>query len=157
VSKPGVKAGAEAEVAPPVPPVPPFIHRLPPELGRELTRLSACDHYVEAHTRRGHALILLRFSDALGELWGADGFQIHRSHWVARDAVRRLVAEGRTPMIELDDGTRLPVSRSRIADVRARVASGAPPSTSKSPPSSNAALDGELGKAPFETGREDAT
>jgi hypothetical protein len=130
------------------PPDPPFIHRLPPKLGRELTRLSACDHYVEAHTRRGRALILLRFSDALGELAGADGFQIHRSHWVAGAAVRRLVSEGRAPMIELDDGTCLPVSRSRIAEVRARVASGAPPSASKSPDSSH---------GPFETGREDAT
>lgn len=100
-------------------PSPEFVKRLPPELGGDLTRLSASDHYVEAYTRRGHALVLIRFSDALEELGGADGLQIHRSHWVARSAIRQLVSEGRTLMVELEDGARLPVSRSRLAAVRA--------------------------------------
>lgn len=97
-----------------------FLRRLPPRLGTELTRVSVYDHYVEAHTRRGHELILIRFADALAELEGSDGLQIHRSHWVANGAVRRLLrSESRALLVELDDGTRLPVSRSREAAVRA--------------------------------------
>lgn len=96
-----------------------FMRRLPPELGSGLIRLSASDHYVEAYTRHGHAMILLRFSDALGELDGADGLQIHRSHWVARSAIRRLVTKNRRLMVELEDGTCLPVSRSRLGAIRA--------------------------------------
>ncbi|MCM5557276.1 LytTR family DNA-binding domain-containing protein [Pleomorphomonas sp. JP5] len=97
-----------------------FLRRLPPRLGTDLTRVSVYDHYVEAHTRRGHELILIRFSDALAELEGGDGLQIHRSHWVANGAVRCLMrSESRSLLVELDDGTRLPVSRSREAAVRA--------------------------------------
>ncbi len=97
-----------------------FLRRLPTRLGTELTRVSVYDHYVEAHTRRGHELILIRFADALAELEDSDGLQIHRSHWVANGAVRRLLrSESRSLLVELDDGTRLPVSRSREAAVRA--------------------------------------
>lgn len=98
----------------------PFLRRLPEKLGRDLLRVSVYDHYVEAHTRRGHELILIRFSDALTELEGYDGLQIHRSHWVAREAVNRIVrGESRSLMVELQDGTHLPVSRSHEAKVRA--------------------------------------
>jgi DNA-binding LytR/AlgR family response regulator len=101
------------------PPVVAFLRRLPTRLGRDLVRVSVYDHYVEAHTRRGHELILIRFADALAELDGYDGLQIHRSHWVARAAVRRVLrGEGRSLSVELDDGTRLPVSRSRESAVR---------------------------------------
>ncbi|MEI2384704.1 LytTR family DNA-binding domain-containing protein [Breoghania sp. JC706] len=111
------RATPDTSDAPPSPPQ--FTRRLPPELGSQLTRLSASDHYVEAYTRRGHAMVLVRFSDALEELAEEDGLQIHRSHWVARDAVRGLVTEGRSLFVEMDDGTRLPISRSRMAAVRA--------------------------------------
>ena len=98
--------------------LPDLVRRLPAELGQDIIRLSASDHYVEVYTRQGHALVLLRFSDALAELDGADGLQIHRSHWVARSAIHRLVAKGRNLFVELDDGTTLPVSRSRFAQIR---------------------------------------
>lgn len=118
-------AGSSISEAVPVPqpdsgsPVVPFLRRLPSRLGQDLVRVSVYDHYVEAHTRRGHELILIRFADALAELEGYDGLQIHRSHWVARVAVRRVVrGEARSLSVELDDGTRLPVSRSREATVR---------------------------------------
>tara|TARA_R110000751_G_scaffold71287_10_gene144256 strand:- start:25671 stop:26504 length:834 start_codon:yes stop_codon:yes gene_type:complete len=97
---------------------PDLLRRLPIELGHDIVRLSASDHYVEVYTRLGHVLVLLRFSDALKELGGADGLQIHRSHWVARSAIRRLVNKSRNLFVELDDGTTLPVSRSRFAEIR---------------------------------------
>lgn len=115
-SSPEVALGPPVEA---VPPVVAFLRRLPTRLGRDLVRVSVYDHYVEAHTRRGHELILIRFADALAELDGYDGLQIHRSHWVARAAVRRVSrGEGRSLSVELDDGTRLPVSRSRESAVR---------------------------------------
>ncbi|WP_168173677.1 LytTR family DNA-binding domain-containing protein [Thalassospira sp. TSL5-1] len=98
--------------------LPDLVRRLPAELGQEIIRLSASDHYVEVYTRLGHTLVLLRFSDALKELGAADGVQIHRSHWVARSAIHRLVSKGRNLFVELDDGTVLPVSRSRFGEIR---------------------------------------
>lgn len=77
------------------------------------------DHYVEVTTQKGSALVLLRLADAIAETRGIDGLQIHRSHWVARDAVKALKrVEGR-PMIETTSGALLPVSRSFLAPVRA--------------------------------------
>ncbi|RYE08124.1 MAG: LytTR family transcriptional regulator [Hyphomicrobiales bacterium] len=48
-----------------------------------------------------------------------EGLQIHRSHWVARDAVVKAVrAEGKL-LVELSNGMRLPVSRGFAAKAKA--------------------------------------
>ncbi len=65
-----------------------FLDRLPAKLrGARLIAVQAEDHYLRLHTDRGSDLILMRLSDALGELEGLEGAQTHRSWWVARDAV----------------------------------------------------------------------
>ena len=38
------------------------------------------DHYVEAHTSAGSAIVLIRFSAAIADL-GDHGLQVHRSYW----------------------------------------------------------------------------
>lgn len=98
---------------------PRLLDRLPPHLRGPLTHLSMADHYVEVHTEKGSALVLMRFADAIGETGSIEGLQIHRSHWVARAAVARLVRENAKPMVELRSGIRLPVSRSFLAAARA--------------------------------------
>ncbi len=95
-----------------------FLERLPPSIGRDLINLSMQDHYIDVRTAKGSTLVLLRFSDAVRELEGADGLQIHRSHWVARTAVARLHRDEGRLVVELLDGRRLPVSRSFAAAVR---------------------------------------
>lgn len=91
---------------------PRFFKRLNPELGDELVRLSMQDHYLEVVTTRGRDLILLRFSDALDELDGYDGMQVHRSHWVARSAVTEARRNGQRLLLVTSDGAEVPVSRS---------------------------------------------
>ena len=82
-------------------------------------RLRMKDHYVEAHTELGHALILMRFRDALRNVQNMDGMQVHRSHWVARRAVAGVrQTQGRTEL-RLRGGERVPVSRSYIPALRA--------------------------------------
>jgi len=78
--------------------------------GRILS-VSGRDHYVDVVTESGQSEILLRFSDALRELEGVPGLQVHRSHWVATDAVAgALRADGKL-FVVLNDGRHLPVSR----------------------------------------------
>lgn len=89
-----------------------FLERLPAGIGTELSHLTMRDHYLEVHTGAGQAMLLIRLSDAVAELADYDGFQIHRSHWVASGAVARLAREGRGLFVELSNGARLPVSRS---------------------------------------------
>jgi DNA-binding LytR/AlgR family response regulator len=56
--------------------------------------------------------VLLRLQDAVAALQAADGLQVHRSHWVATNAVaqhRRV--QGRDFLV-LKSGDEIPVSRS---------------------------------------------
>ncbi len=56
--------------------------------------------------------MLMRLSDAIAELPADQGAQTHRSWWVAKQAVRRVVkADGRATLT-LDGGVEAPVSRS---------------------------------------------
>ena len=91
-----------------------FLDRLPPELGMELIALEMEDHYVRAHTALGSDLVLMRLRDALAELDGIEGLQVHRSWWVARGAVSDVKREGRNVRLVLDNGLEAPVSRANV-------------------------------------------
>ena len=87
-----------------------FLSRLPDHLGTQLLHLQMEDHYLRATTVNGSDLILMRFRDALQELADFDGLQVHRSWWVARNAVTKLSRQGRKIELLMMDGTRVPVS-----------------------------------------------
>lgn len=113
---PPVVAAAAAAPAP----RPAFYRRIPGQLTGDLLALEMEDHYLRIHTDGGSDLILLRLRDAVAELAGAGGLQVHRSFWVAAAAVTaaRRGADGRMILI-LRNGMEIPVSRSRLATVRA--------------------------------------
>lgn len=98
---------------------PALVRRLEHQLqSARIIRLSMQDHYVEVHTDAGSQLILMRMSDAITELDGIEGLQVHRSHWVALDAVTGSKREkGRIYLVTRDGGA-VPVSRSHAATVR---------------------------------------
>jgi len=77
----------------------------------EVLRLSARDHYVDVVTRRARKSLLLRLSDAMAEVEGIPGAQVHRSHWVAQAAVARARRQGTRIVLDLVDGSTVPVSR----------------------------------------------
>jgi hypothetical protein len=99
---------------------PRFLERIPVKLrGARLYAVEAEDHYLRIHTERGSDLILMRLSDAVGELEGIEGAQTHRSWWVAKDAVSEVErGDGRATFI-LPDGARAPVSRTFARILRA--------------------------------------
>ena len=73
--------------------------------------LSAEDHYLRIHTSAGETLILMRLYDAIRELDGIEGSQVHRSWWVAKDAVADVArGDGKVDLV-LKSGLRTPVSR----------------------------------------------
>jgi DNA-binding LytR/AlgR family response regulator len=98
---------------------PKFLERIPLKLrGGELYAVQAEDHYLRLHTSRGSDLILMRLVDAVAELEGIEGAQVHRSWWVAKAAVtdaRR--ADGRA-VLTLKTGAEAPVSRSYAGALR---------------------------------------
>ena len=101
------------------PAAPALLERLPRPIRGRLLHLAVADHYVDVTTDQGHALVLIRLSDAMRETAPILGLQVHRSHWVALDAVRRSTRQAGKPMLELQNGTLVPVSRSFLPAARA--------------------------------------
>ena len=95
-----------------------FMARLPARLGRDLLCLQMEDHYVRVHTATGSDLILMRLRDAVAELEGVPGLQVHRSWWVAASAVAGHLADGRRVALRLRNGLEVPVARAAVPTVR---------------------------------------
>ena len=95
-----------------------FMAHIPAHLGRDLLAVEAVDHYLRIHTRVGETLIHMRMSDAIEELQGADGLQVHRSWWVACYAVAGQRRSGARLSLVLANGIVVPVSRTFLMAVR---------------------------------------
>ena len=96
-----------------------FLDRLPGTWRDRLLALEMEDHYVRAHGPDGSTLTLLRMRDAEAELAGIDGIRIHRSWWVARNAVEQVLRDGRGYKLRLTNGLEPPVARDRVGALKA--------------------------------------
>lgn len=104
---------------------PRFQARLAGATGRVM-RLTVDDHYVIAFCDDGtEHRVLMRFADAVAEMEGQDGFYTHRSHWVSAHAARRGMRMDGRDMLELVDGSLVPVSRTYRPVLDARGFAGA--------------------------------
>lgn len=103
-------------------PMPPkFLERLPLKLrGADVWAVEAEDHYLRLHTSKGQDLILLRLADAVAELEGIEGAQVHRSWWVAREAIADARRGDGRAVLTLKDGSEVPVSRTYAKELRDR-------------------------------------
>ncbi|HEX3699485.1 MAG TPA: LytTR family DNA-binding domain-containing protein [Phenylobacterium sp.] len=110
---------AAATSAAPTPPK--FLERIPLKLrGGELWAVEAEDHYLRLHTSKGQDLILMRLADAVDELEGIEGAQVHRSWWVAREAIADARRGDGRATLTLKDGAEVPVSRTYARLLRER-------------------------------------
>lgn len=119
------RAAATAPASMPAAPAPSLpgeglLDRLPLAIGRQLVSISSDLHYLQVVTRRGRATVLGSLAEVESEL-GYRGLRIHRSHWVALDAIRRLHRNAQGWRCELQDGRSLPVSRRRAAEIKERL------------------------------------
>jgi len=98
---------------------PKFLERLPLKLrGADVWAVEAEDHYLRLHTSKGQDLILMRLADAVSELEGIEGAQVHRSWWVARDAISDAKRGDGRAVLTLKDGSEVPVSRTYAGMLR---------------------------------------
>ncbi len=107
----------------PEPAPPPFdislLGRMPAQLGSDVQCLEMQDHYVRVHTNKGSTLLLMRLRDAEARLGTLEGKRVHRSWWVARNAVIGVQRRGQSVALELSNGLSVPVSRARLGELRA--------------------------------------
>jgi DNA-binding LytR/AlgR family response regulator len=96
-----------------------FLDRLPEKLkGAAVYAVQAEDHYLRLHTSKGSDLILMRLGDAVAELEGIEGAQVHRSWWVAKDGIAEIKRnDGRVSLV-LKGGAEAPVSRPNVRALR---------------------------------------
>jgi len=99
--------------------LPAFTDLLPSYLGSDVICLENQDHYVRVYTTTGDAMILMRMRDAVAQLEGK-GERVHRSWWVARNAVVAAVRQDRNVRLRLSDGREVPVARSNVPALRAK-------------------------------------
>lgn len=92
-------------------PRPAFTERLKDIVHTDIAALEAEDHYVRVHTETDSELIHYRFADAVSELSGQAGMQVHRSFWVSTDYIESMVRRGRSFDILLKGGKRIPVGQ----------------------------------------------
>ncbi|QJU58505.1 LytTR family transcriptional regulator [Sphingomonas sp. AP4-R1] len=122
----GTRRAATAEAAPPAPapaarpssPVSDPDHRLPDHLLAHALCLQMEDHHVRIHAHQRSWLQLGTLREAIDQIGPERGLQVHRSWWVARDAVRGVVEDGRSLRLRLANGMEVPVARNRIATLR---------------------------------------
>jgi DNA-binding LytR/AlgR family response regulator len=88
-----------------------FRRRFPAGLTGRLLCLEMEDHYLRIHTDKGSDIILMRMSDAENELAGVEGLRVHRSWWVAREAVTGVKRDGTRLLLMLENGLEVPVGK----------------------------------------------
>lgn len=101
--------------SPPPKPVEPAVNLKEPVLCLQME-----DHYVRIHRASGSTLELMPLHEAIGRYGSPDGLQVHRSWWVAGNAVAEADRDVRNWRLRLSNGLFVPVARNRIVDVRAR-------------------------------------
>jgi len=90
---------------------------LPPGFGPILA-LKGEDHYVRVIGKGREELVLMRMRDAIERLGERDGLRVHRSWWVAHDAVVAVRRDGRTAIITLTGDHEVPVARDMMPQLR---------------------------------------
>lgn len=107
---PATETASPADATPTLP--------LPPGFG-PVRALRGEDHYVRVIGDGREELILMRMRDAIERLGPADGLRVHRSWWVARDAVASIRREGRTAVLTLTTGHDVTAARDMMPHLRA--------------------------------------
>ena len=87
--------------------------------GARLLALEAQDHYVRVHTDRGSDLVLVSLEAALAKVTHLEGRRVHRSWWVARQAMAGVKRGDGRAVLSLPGGLQAPVSRRYARQLRA--------------------------------------
>ncbi|MFC3096174.1 LytTR family DNA-binding domain-containing protein [Alteromonas sediminis] len=89
-----------------------FYLKLPENIGKNIMYASSDLHYLNVTTELGSALILGSINK-LADAFEDDGFLVHRSHWVNKAYVNRVVITGNNAQCIMQDKKRIPISRSK--------------------------------------------
>jgi hypothetical protein len=89
-----------------------FLLKLPENIGVEIMYVSSDLHYLNITTEKGTTLILGSIAK-FAEIFDDDGFLVHRSHWVNKAYVERILISGKNALCVMNNGKTVPISRSK--------------------------------------------
>lgn len=99
---------------------PRFLEKVPGLRAGEVAALQAEEHYVRVFHPAGSELVHYRFGDAVREMPESLGTQVHRSWWVADEAVIAAERGKRRWQLKLQSGHSVPISDSFTKAARDR-------------------------------------
>lgn len=89
--------------------------------GKGIRWVMSQEHYISVSMFGGEThFIRARIRDFLSQIPDGFGYCIHRSHWIAWEAIAHVEVMKDSLTVILDDGTELPVARGRRSDFIAR-------------------------------------
>ncbi|HIP24532.1 MAG TPA: LytTR family transcriptional regulator [Rhodobacteraceae bacterium] len=91
---------------------------LPIDKSGPLIALSAQDHYVKISTQKGAHLARISMTDAIDLVPENSGLRVHRSHWIANNAILSLEKHAGRHLVTLSDGTKIPVAKAQLDQVQ---------------------------------------
>lgn len=101
-----------------------LLDRLDESVVGPLISMQAQGHYVEVTTSRGKQLVLMRLKSAVLDVEPLKGRQVHRSWWVAQDAVASVKRINGRPQLILKNGIKVPVSKFNLSQAKEWLARG---------------------------------
>lgn len=93
---------------------PAFLQLLPIQSAQDIIFIKSELHYLKVVTTQQEDLILYSINKAIKELPFELGIQPHRSFWVNLNHIINIKKKGREGIMTLSEGSRIPVSRSRL-------------------------------------------
>lgn len=90
--------------------------KMRPEVRGPILAVQAEAHFIRVHTTRGQDLIHHRFGEAVQALAALPGERVHRSWWVAADAIDQRASNGTS--LRLVNGLEVPIGRTYMMDAR---------------------------------------
>jgi len=85
--------------------------KLPQRVGKDVVSVQAQDHYVKVTTPLGSALLLMKLGQVERDLAALDGLRVHRSWWVRKCHVQRVIRTDGKLLLEMSGGASIPVGR----------------------------------------------
>lgn len=115
-----IEASAVTEAAPVKQARDRLLLRVPEAGDARLARIASDNHHIRIVTHDGQEhRLLMRLRDAVQEIDVEPGFCVHRSHWVAKSAIVKVVPNGTREAVQLICGSQVPVGpkyRSNLID-----------------------------------------
>ena len=90
---------------------PRLLKRVPRLIDAQVIRITSQGHFVEIVSDAGTERIRMRLSDAVDEMDSVPGLLVHRSHWVAQEAIVASETVAGKAQLRLRNGDTVPVSR----------------------------------------------